>query len=89
MRTYVLSQAIRVQNGTGTNLLTAWAIANAVIETADGAWLATLDCQMLVPLLDAYRRQIPAPEGWRTAIAYEIFAARRSCYHMFTDESLS
>jgi hypothetical protein len=77
MRTYVLRQAIRVQTETGAGLLAAWATANAVIETADGAWLATWDCQMLGPLLDAYQRQIPAPEGWQTAVAYEMFAARR------------
>lgn len=79
MRTYVLRQGICVQIGAGTGHLAAWAIGNAVIETADGAWLATWDCQMLEPLMDARNQQIPAPEGWRTAIAYEMFAEQRSC----------
>lgn len=73
MRTYVLTTGIRVRTGTEDGDPGAWAIGNAVIETVDGTWLATWDCQTLEPLLDAANRQIAAPEGWQTSMAYEMF----------------
>ncbi len=72
MRAYVLTTGVRVQTRAGDDDPGAWTIGNAVIETADGAWLATWDCQTLEPLLDAANQRIPAPGGWRTAIAYEM-----------------
>jgi hypothetical protein len=75
MRAYVLRQGIRVQTASEQSNASAWAIGNAVIETSDGAWLATWDCQMLEPLLDGADQQIPAPEGWRDMIAYAMFDA--------------
>jgi hypothetical protein len=73
MRTYVLRQGMRVQTASDHSNASTWAIGNAVLETSDGAWLATWDCQTLEPLLDTANLQIPAPEGWREVIAYEMF----------------
>ena len=78
MRAYVLNQGIRLQTGTGNGHSSAWAIGNAVVETDDGAWLATWDCQMLEPLLDEANQRIPACEGWREMVAYEMFAEQRN-----------
>jgi hypothetical protein len=75
MRAYVLSQGIRVQTGASKENPGAWAIGNAVIETDEGTWLATWDCQMLEPLLDEAHQHIPAPKGWRAAVAYQMFDA--------------
>jgi hypothetical protein len=78
MRAYVLSQGIRIQTGAGKDPSRAWAIGNAVIETDDGVWLATWDCQMLEPLLDEANQRIPAPAGWREIVAYDMFAEQRT-----------
>jgi hypothetical protein len=78
MRAYVLNQGIRVQTGAGNGHSSAWAIGNAVVEADDGAWLATWDCQMLELLLDEASLPIPAPEGWREIVGYEMFADQRA-----------
>ena len=77
MRTYVLTTGMRVETGVGHDNPATWAISNAVIEAADGTWLATWDCQTLEPLLDAANQRIPAPEDWRAAIAYEMVYDKR------------